>query len=163
MKNKTILSIIIIFLVFIGLVLLGAILSEKKQDAGRATSPQISPEESEKSAILTPPASDASGEEKEQYMAAIESLSAQAPYLDITQCIPTPLVFQMQKGNIFKVQNQGESERVFALDADHIYKVPAGGSIDIEADITQIEGVYGYACDLNREPTRPTGLISVVE
>lgn len=100
----------------------------------------------ERAALVTP-ARDASDEEKRRHFDLVVPLATRAEFLDITDCLGNPIVFEATQDRGFSVKNSDDENHTLQLSEERFYTVPAGGTKDIVADFGFGPGVYGYGCD----------------
>lgn len=98
---------------------------------------------------------DGTEEQERQHTNLVKSIAQEAEYLDITNCSPNPLVFQVRYGESFIIKNSDTIEhrlRHSYWKEDPIV-VPANNERKVvTADlIVEGSGIYGYGCDSSGE------------
>ena len=108
--------------------------------------------------LLETPGPDAPIQERQRHFELALSAARSSDLLDITSCQPDPTVLRTRNGATFRVKNGDSSEHILLFDPEHIYRIPAGSTLNIKADFGKGSGLYGYGCDLS---SQASGLIFV--
>lgn len=69
--------------------------------------------------------------------------------VSIRDCVLDPVVPKLAVGEEFELRNDDQVPRVIETDRNHVFQVPAGGSIRTIADFGFGKGLYGCQCDTN--------------
>lgn len=125
-----------------------------------ATAPATNQLSAQEIAVLNFPGPNATDAEIRQHGELVDKLSIRASALDITNCKPNPLVFEIEEGTTFKVRNTG-SVAVELVRGDKIVTVPANTEKGVKiTDLAKEQfGNIGYAC---MDQQGPTGVIQIV-
>lgn len=166
MKNEEKMNIAVVFLIVVA-VMLGYMIFQQsrpkstdrieKAGAAQALFQDLADKER---AVLNVPSQDSTQEEKQQHFELVLRIAKEADYLDISQCIPSPVVFKVKNDERFTVKNPDAVEHTIGLDPDHIFSVPAQSTKTIVADFGHGAGLYGYGCDAS---TKAVGLFLVAQ
>lgn len=95
--------------------------------------------------VLMFPGKDATQQEKDSHRALIDKVVMKVPYLDLTNCVPTPLVFAHTKGEDLMVKNQDTAKDYVLFWGGNAITLPSGKSITVNAEKIVL-GDIGYAC-----------------
>ena len=114
---------------------------------------------SEEERVLQTPGPDATEEERRTHFELALRLATRTDFLDISACkVVEPVVFKVVERETFTVRNDDDIEHVMIIDEEHIYPVPAKGTLELVADFGNNTGLYGYGCD---DVPQAVGLILV--
>jgi hypothetical protein len=115
-----------------------------EQEGTRASS---SISEADRQAVLQTPRNTSTKEERDAHFKIVQRLAVLSDTLDITGCSPDPLVTKHRLISDLQVTNRDDVPHELQVNPQHLYKVPAHGSISIPPDLGSGTGVYGYGCD----------------
>jgi hypothetical protein len=96
---------------------------------------------------LNVPSNAASPQEKEAHLKLLTNLAQAAGSLDITGCVPTPLVFKVRNDSEIIVTNKDSVEHVIILDQGKTYTIPAKGQVSVKVIYSKVPGIHGIGCD----------------
>lgn len=150
-KNyKILISVLIVIALGLGFMIQQRFTPQEPENGGDQTSPLIpsqpQPLAGDERAVLKAPAPDAPPEEKQRYFALVNEMAKEAEFLDITDCMGSPVVFQIKEKAKFTVKNNDDVPRTVYVDKEHAYTVPAHGTKVIQADFGDGPQAYGYGC-----------------
>lgn len=109
---------------------------------------------------LTPPAQNASEEEKKRHFDIAVKLALQTDNLDLTNCNSGPVVLKVKQKQNLMLVNKGSVKRVMIFDEKLQFEIPEKSQKQIVVDFGHGPGLYGYGCDLI---PNTSGLILVSE
>jgi hypothetical protein len=114
-------------------------------EQGGAPSPSISAED--RTAVLQTPRNTSTKEERDAHFKIVQRLAVMSETLDVSGCNPNPLVLKHRQIQDIQVTNKDDVPHELQVNPQHLYTVPAHGSISIPPDFGSGTGVYGYGCD----------------
>ncbi len=78
----------------------------------------------------------------------LEEAAQEAPYLEVRDCKPLPLIMKVVNKKSLNVKNSGEDQRTIRFNGKK-YSVPAHGEIQIMLDFAkgELHPWYWYTCD----------------
>src|SRR3989344_1909630 len=150
LKYKKLLPVI---LLGIGLLLIVALSNQKTEKPLPSPTPSFqlrtlpSNLTEEEKFILTPPSADASTSAKQKHAEAVAKLAKDGSLVEIKDCQPSPLVLNIKQDSEFKINNKDNITHKIVIDSEHIYEIPAMGSLSIKARFKYGTGDYGYVCE----------------
>lgn len=97
--------------------------------------------------ILNPPSVEASRSALNKHAQTVKKLAKIGDLLELKDCQPTPLALEVKQGSEFKIKNEDSVSHNIIFDEEHIYKIPANGSLTIKAKFKYGTGDYGYVCE----------------
>lgn len=113
-------------------------------------------------AVLMFPAPNATKEEKDRHNALVDKLAVQAAYLDLTRCVPQPLVLAYNTGENLTIKNQDQTSGIVFLWGKNTLTILAGKSAVVKAAMIGGPGNIGYACYLAGTPQPPITTVGVI-
>ena len=97
--------------------------------------------------VLKVPLHNASSEEKATHAEEVKKLVQNAQSLDITKCMPTPLVYPVTLNGSFKVTNNDSIPHSIRYQGSQI-KIAAYSTTTVKtSQLFKTTGDYGYGCD----------------
>lgn len=103
----------------------------------------------EEKQVLQFPGPNASEAERKAWADLVNKLGNESgvPYLDITGCSPTPVVYRVKLDGTFKVKNSGQTDHViYTGDKRTTIKANSEQSVS-SSSMGNTPGDYGYSCD----------------
>lgn len=111
--------------------------------------------------VVNLPKSDA--EAKKNNFDLIQSVARDSSgILDISNCIPQPLVLKVRLGDQIELRNKTMFDTSIEVDNEHTYTVNAGNRLTIPADFGHGHGIYSYTCK-NGKANPIDGIIFVTQ
>lgn len=89
---------------------------------------------------------------KNEYFYIANALAKTAPVLEIAECVPTPLVYEISETPSFTVKNTGTKAVELNFGGAKNYSVAPGKSLLIKDALTHGVGFYGYGCTGKQGP-----------
>jgi hypothetical protein len=97
--------------------------------------------------ILHVPPPGASQDAIQKHFQLAASQAQKTPFVDITGCKASPVVFETKQMASFGVKNNDATDHVLGFDLKHTFTIPAKGQKAIVANFDHGPGLYGYGCD----------------
>lgn len=116
------------------------------QNTQQASTPrELTAEEKQ---ALNFPGPNATEAEKKAHADLVNKLGNQSgvPFLDISGCRPTPVVYRVKLGGTFKVKNSDSKDHTIYTDRDTVIKANSEQTLTSK-DIGDNLGQYAYGCD----------------
>lgn len=111
--------------------------------------------------ILDIPGPDSSENQRRNHFEAVQKLAEEAEYLELNECIPSPIVLRAKSGSVIKVRNGDVSSYRIAINKDNLFDIKAEATTEIEADFGNGPGLYAYACEKNGPAQSAAGLFII--
>jgi hypothetical protein len=97
--------------------------------------------------IQTTPTVSSTEEEKMAYFDLIRSKAVVATLVDVTSCVPKPLVISAKQGSEVTLRNDDAASHRLGFDQNTFFDVPGKSTRVIKVDLGKGPGIYGYGCD----------------
>lgn len=104
-----------------------------------------------KELVLLPPPPGVSQEEEEAYLEELSEVAIESPYIDVTDCMPSPAVLRLHTGQRFSLQSHDTVSRTITFGEGTTVNVPAEGVAPITLNYRN-PGFYRYGCDGKTAP-----------
>ena len=88
----------------------------------------------------------ATSAQKEKFFSTVNKYAVTTSTIDITSCLPEPIVAAVKMGSEISFVNKGNKSETIQFDASHTYTVNPGAVVKVMADLGHGLGSYGYSC-----------------
>jgi hypothetical protein len=97
--------------------------------------------------LLSPPPAEASQGAKDLHKATVAKLAKSAPYLEIKDCKPNPLVLEIKQGADLEIRNNDSVKRKLIFDEENSTEIEPNNKTTIKVEFKYGSGDYGFVCE----------------
>jgi hypothetical protein len=146
---------VILIILVLAAVILGVNLYKQRNPAQPTSTPnpsttnQLLPDTltEDERILLAPPPAEASQGAKDLHAATVAKLAKSAPYLEIKDCKPNPLVLEIKQGSDLEIRNNDGVKRRLIFDEENDAIIEPNDKTTIKVEFKYGSGDYGFVCE----------------